>query len=167
MSVQAAEEKQRRKDEKKAAKASVAEGSDAEDDGSDTGSGFDGVQAILAARAMADGDAPMTEAREEEEVEEDVPVLINPDLPNLKAVLEAADVVVEVLDARDPAAGRSAHLEEVASGLGKKVVLVLCGFSVDSPVGRALGNVGLLEMDGVELFETFSDAVECMGHQPL
>ncbi|KAI0660283.1 sulfate transporter family-domain-containing protein [Cubamyces menziesii] len=43
---------------------------------------------------------------------------------------------------------------------GKKVVLVLCGFSVDSPVGRALGNVGLLEMDGVELFETFSDAVE-------
>ncbi|KAJ2977836.1 hypothetical protein NUW54_g11369 [Trametes sanguinea] len=43
---------------------------------------------------------------------------------------------------------------------GKKVVLVLCGFTVDSSVGRALNNVGLLEMDGVELFETFSDAVE-------
>lgn len=44
---------------------------------------------------------------------------------------------------------------------GKKVVLVLCGCTVDSPVGRGLGNVGLLEMGGVELFETFSDAVEC------
>ncbi|KAI0764173.1 sulfate transporter family-domain-containing protein [Trametes elegans] len=43
---------------------------------------------------------------------------------------------------------------------GKKVVLVLCGFTVDSSVGRALNNVGLLDMDGVELFETFSDAVE-------
>ncbi|OJT12151.1 hypothetical protein TRAPUB_11300 [Trametes pubescens] len=43
---------------------------------------------------------------------------------------------------------------------GKKVVLVLCGCTVDSPVGRGLGNVGLLEMSGVELFETFSDAVE-------
>ncbi|KAI8995244.1 sulfate transporter family-domain-containing protein [Trametes punicea] len=43
---------------------------------------------------------------------------------------------------------------------GKKVVLVLCGFAVDSSVGRALSNVGLLEMSGVELFETFSDAIE-------
>ncbi|KAI0643264.1 sulfate transporter family-domain-containing protein [Trametes meyenii] len=43
---------------------------------------------------------------------------------------------------------------------GKKVVLVLCGFAAESSVGRALNNVGLLDMDGVELFETFSDAVE-------
>ncbi|CDO73882.1 hypothetical protein BN946_scf185016.g39 [Trametes cinnabarina] len=43
---------------------------------------------------------------------------------------------------------------------GKKVVLVLCGFTIDSSVGRALSNVGLLDMDGVELFETFSDAIE-------
>ena len=43
----------------------------------------------------------------------------------------------------------------------KRVVLVLCGFTVDSDVGRALTNVGLLEMTGVELFETFSDAMEC------
>ncbi|OBZ73456.1 Uncharacterized protein C24H6.11c [Grifola frondosa] len=42
----------------------------------------------------------------------------------------------------------------------RKVVLVFCGFSVDSPVGRALGNVGLLEMDVVELFATFNDALE-------
>ena len=62
---------------------------------------------------------------EVDEEEEDVPVLINPELPNLKAVLDAADVVVEVLDARDPLASRSAHLEEVVQGLGKRVVLVL------------------------------------------
>ncbi|TBU22279.1 sulfate transporter family-domain-containing protein [Dichomitus squalens] len=42
----------------------------------------------------------------------------------------------------------------------KRVVLVLCGFQVDSGVGRALSNVGLFEMAGVELFETFSGAIE-------
>lgn len=44
---------------------------------------------------------------------------------------------------------------------GKRVVLVLCGFSVESNVGHALGNVGLLDLEGVELFEAFSDAIEC------
>ena len=43
----------------------------------------------------------------------------------------------------------------------KRVVLVLCGFTIESNVGRALNNVGLLEMPGVELFETFSGAIEC------
>ncbi|KAH9933958.1 sulfate transporter family-domain-containing protein [Epithele typhae] len=39
------------------------------------------------------------------------------------------------------------------------VVLVLCGVT-DGEVGRALANVGLLDAPGVELFTTFSDAVE-------
>ena len=43
----------------------------------------------------------------------------------------------------------------------KDVVLVFCGFSDVSPVGRALRSVDLLEMDGVELFSTFNDALEC------
>ena len=43
----------------------------------------------------------------------------------------------------------------------RKVVMVLCGFNVDSPVGHALRNVGLLDLDGVELFATFNDAMEC------
>ena len=43
------EEKQRRKDEKKAAKAQAAEGSGAEEDGETT---FDGVRSILAQRAV-------------------------------------------------------------------------------------------------------------------
>ncbi|RPD58190.1 hypothetical protein L226DRAFT_466264 [Lentinus tigrinus ALCF2SS1-7] len=42
----------------------------------------------------------------------------------------------------------------------KKVVMVLCGFTVESPVGHALRNVGLLDLNGVELFATFNDAME-------
>ena len=46
----------------------------------------------------------------------------------------------------------------------RHVVLVFCGFSDDSPIGRALRSVGLLELDGVELFSTFNDALECVCH---
>lgn len=55
-----------------------------------------------------------------------MPTLINPDLPNLQAVLAKADVVIEVLDARNPLAYRSAHLEEaIAAKAGRKTLLVL------------------------------------------
>ncbi|RPD62065.1 hypothetical protein L226DRAFT_508977 [Lentinus tigrinus ALCF2SS1-7] len=124
---QAAEEKQRRKDEKKAAKAQAGDGSDEEGEAA-----FDGVKALsISARAQGgpsaeeDDDADIAAENEDEVEEEDVPVLINPELPNLKAVLDAADAVVEVLDARDPLAARSAHLEELAREGGKKVLLVL------------------------------------------
>ncbi|KAF7291504.1 Sulfate transporter family protein [Mycena kentingensis (nom. inval.)] len=42
----------------------------------------------------------------------------------------------------------------------KYVTLVFCGFSADGPVGRALTSVDVLGADGVELFETFGDAME-------
>ncbi|KAF7986880.1 hypothetical protein HWV62_12628 [Athelia sp. TMB] len=44
--------------------------------------------------------------------------------------------------------------------VAKNVVLVFCGFTVDSAVGRALQSVGVLEQDSVELFSTFNDAME-------
>ena len=54
------------------------------------------------------------------------PLLLNPDLPGLAAVLDKADVVIEVLDARDPLAHRSHALEaHVASKEGQKLLLVL------------------------------------------
>ena len=57
------------------------------------------------------------------------PPLLNPDLPHLAAVLDKADVVIEVLDARDPLAYRSSALEaRVASKGGQqqqKLLLVL------------------------------------------
>ncbi|KAH9943577.1 sulfate transporter family-domain-containing protein [Amylocystis lapponica] len=42
----------------------------------------------------------------------------------------------------------------------RRVVLVFCGFAVESSVGKALTNVGLLEMEGVELFSVLNDALE-------
>ncbi|OCH95890.1 hypothetical protein OBBRIDRAFT_441971 [Obba rivulosa] len=118
---QAAEEKQRRKEEKKLAKDQVehAESSDGED--SDTA--FDGVSGLNVRARKATGAKAAATAIEVEQVEDEVPVLMNPDLPNLKAVLDIADIVVEVLDARDPLRCRSAHVEELAES--KKVLLVL------------------------------------------
>jgi nuclear GTP-binding protein len=54
------------------------------------------------------------------------PPLPNPDLPHLAAVLDKADVVIEVLDARNPLAHRSSALEvRVAAKEGQKLLLVL------------------------------------------
>ncbi|KAH8105254.1 sulfate transporter family-domain-containing protein [Cristinia sonorae] len=41
-----------------------------------------------------------------------------------------------------------------------RIVLVLCGFTVDSAVGKALKSVDLLEMDAVEVFTDFTEALE-------
>ncbi|KAI0786475.1 P-loop containing nucleoside triphosphate hydrolase protein [Abortiporus biennis] len=60
-----------------------------------------------------------------QETAEEIPLLINPDLPNLGSVLDCADVVVEVLDARDPLACRSSRLEERVRTSKKKLVFVL------------------------------------------
>jgi sulfate permease, SulP family len=43
----------------------------------------------------------------------------------------------------------------------KMVVLVFCGFRMDSAVGKSLTNVGLFDMEFVECFETSNDAMEC------
>ncbi|KAJ6510235.1 GTP-binding protein [Mycena vitilis] len=142
----AAEEKQRRKEQKKTKK--TANDSDAEDEEmEDAGSGDDNADEVFAevkALGLAqgfDGIASLSAKRldntklkprevpmevEEEPEEEVVPVLINPELPNLQAVLNEADVVVQVLDARDPLPFRSAHLEELAGARpGQRVLLVL------------------------------------------
>lgn len=55
--------------------------------------------------------------------EEEPPILLNHNLPTLGAVLESSDVLVEVLDARDPLPFRSSYLEKFMEG--KKVLLVL------------------------------------------
>jgi nuclear GTP-binding protein len=60
-----------------------------------------------------------------EREEEEAPVLFNHDLPNLLSVLEKADVILEVLDARDPLAFRSKHIEDIAAEKGKKILFVL------------------------------------------
>ncbi|KAJ7179512.1 GTP-binding protein [Mycena filopes] len=141
----AAEEKQRRKDEKKTKKTADGDAedenmSDANSDNDDAGDevfaevkalglaqGFDGIASLSAKRLntkLKPREVPVEV--QEEEPEEEVPVLINPALPNMKAVLDEADVILEVLDARDPLPFRSAHLEELAAAkAGQRVLLVL------------------------------------------
>ncbi|KII96056.1 hypothetical protein PLICRDRAFT_170636 [Plicaturopsis crispa FD-325 SS-3] len=111
---QAAEEKQRRKDEKRAAKGlPPAEPEDNEGREDDEGSEhvFDGVRSLQQSVLSKPKKARVAVVEDEEE--DEPPVLIDRDLPNLQSVLDAADVVLEVLDARDPQSYRSKHLEQV------------------------------------------------------
>lgn len=58
--------------------------------------------------------------------EDEAPFLIHRDLPTLRAVLDESDIVVQVLDVRDPLPFRSSHIEElIASKPGKQMLLVL------------------------------------------
>ncbi|TFK35009.1 hypothetical protein BDQ12DRAFT_635436 [Crucibulum laeve] len=145
----AEEEKQRRKNEKKTARMKHQPEADAE-----SGSEAEAEEVEVEAEAQSQGNLPAgkklnvgadgiaslsaklitatlkkrpiaVEEVEEEEEEEEVPVLINRDLPTLRSVLDKADVVVEILDARDPLSYRSKHLEDLALAGKKKTVLVL------------------------------------------
>ncbi|KAF9531018.1 hypothetical protein CPB83DRAFT_850031 [Crepidotus variabilis] len=62
---------------------------------------------------------------EEDESQDEVPVLMNRDLPNFDSVLNKADVILEVLDARDPLSFHSKHIEDFAKTKGKKFIYVL------------------------------------------
>ena len=55
----------------------------------------------------------------------DVPDLVDTELATLQDVLDRADLVCEVVDARDVLGGRSAFLEGLVNDAGGKVVLVV------------------------------------------
>lgn len=143
---QAAETKAQRKEEKKQLRAQQKAALDAGKDGShgqdsDDAEGeendFNGVATLTgptkssskSTRAPAtngsSGSAPAS-ATETATETNGAPLLLNPDLPHLATVLDKADVVIEVLDARDPLSYRSHALEtRVASKEGQKLLLVL------------------------------------------
>lgn len=83
------------------------------------------ARAEAKATSLAVVEAEQEQEQEEEEEEEEAPVLFNRELPNLLAVLEKADVIMEVLDARDPLAFRSKHIEDIAVEKGKKLLFVM------------------------------------------
>lgn len=95
------------------------------DDGEVSDSELDGVSHIT----VGTSSGSTTKAKTVPSVanaEEEAPALINPDLPHLQAVLDQADVVVELLDARNPLPYRSTVLESAAmSKTGRKTLLVL------------------------------------------
>ncbi|KAF9000447.1 P-loop containing nucleoside triphosphate hydrolase protein [Cyathus striatus] len=146
----AAEEKERKKEEKKAARIAATQpakeqpGSDAEaPEGEDEDEpenlvpkglnpGADAIASLsakLIRGEFIERSKPQAAVSDDEDEEDEVPVLINRELPTLQSVLDKADVVIEVLDARDPLSFRSGFLEEslAAKGRkkGKKVVFVL------------------------------------------
>ena len=47
--------------------------------------------------------------------DEDAPILLNPEYPHFRAVFEKSDVILHVLDARDPLSFRSSHIESLVS----------------------------------------------------
>jgi hypothetical protein len=114
---QAAAEKQRRKDEKRA----VAAGSDSNDpekspipedldvDEKD-GQGFDGIMSLRAAAIPKNKDNSIA-------VKERIPAVpVFPGPSTLRDVVKKADVVLHVVDARDPIGGMSDALSEAAQG---------------------------------------------------
>ena len=133
--MQAVEAKARRKEEKKALRAQQKaalgangeHGGDDDSDAEDKG-GSDGVVTTFDGRAKTSPSkskksAPSTT---EEEASGVPPLLMNPELPHLAAVLDKADVVIELLDARDPLAHRSKALEaQVSLKEGQRLLLVL------------------------------------------
>jgi nuclear GTP-binding protein len=111
---QAEEEKQRRKEEKKQAATTTATAT--------TRAGGD-VEADMAGVSTLAVPVPATNAPAAAMAVDDVPLLIDTTVPNLRAALDIADVVVHVLDARDPLSFRSAFVERESKS--KKQVFVL------------------------------------------
>ncbi|KAJ7781657.1 GTP-binding protein [Mycena metata] len=130
----AAEEKQRRKDQKKTKKNADSDVEDEDEDvadaGSDNENAGDEVFAEVKALGLAqgfDGIASLSAKRLNAKLKpREVPVEVVEEELEETAVLDEADVVIEVLDARDPLPFRSAHLEELAGAkAGQRVLLVL------------------------------------------
>ncbi|KAJ8580643.1 P-loop containing nucleoside triphosphate hydrolase protein [Rhizopogon salebrosus TDB-379] len=124
---QTAEEKQRRKDEKRAALTGV-DVKDIEDarkstmdvdndENQNDGQGFDGIMSLRSVPSAP----PSKKSAEPVQLEPAVPVTAGPN--TLREVLQKADVLLHVVDARDPAAGISEALFKEATG--KDILLLV------------------------------------------
>lgn len=124
---QAAEEKQRRKNEKRAALTGldVKDVEDSQknimdvdvDENQNDGQGFDGIMSIRPAPLVP----PKKKSVEPSNSEPVIPVTEGPQ--SLREVLQKADVLLHVVDARDPAAGLSETLFKEATG--KDIILIV------------------------------------------
>ncbi|KAJ3571666.1 hypothetical protein NP233_g3595 [Leucocoprinus birnbaumii] len=142
--IQAVEEKEKRKEEKRLARQQTKADSKQTEDHEEGISGEEvdessssttkrnldvGVDAIASLSAKLINPKLTTKEKQPKQTqvvdndEEEAPVLVNRDLPNLKTVLDGSDVLLEVLDARDPLPFRSASLEKAMEG--KKILLVV------------------------------------------
>lgn len=79
------------------------------------------MDATVTSRTKSKAAAPV----EVEEEDVDIPDLIDTSLTTLQEVLDKADVVVQVVDARDIAGGRSKYIEDLVKEAGGKIVLLV------------------------------------------
>ena len=113
MGAKEAERKQQRKDAKAALKAHASE----------SGESTEGVTEILQ-HENATSEPPR---RADQATKEDIPMLLDPSIPHLDAVLNHVDVLIQILDVRDPLPCRSIWLEQnfLARSQDKKLAYVL------------------------------------------
>ncbi|KAF7313480.1 hypothetical protein HMN09_00503900 [Mycena chlorophos] len=167
---EAAEEKQRRKDEKAKLRrkqtGEVEEDPAEQEEKPDSEGDDDGVLADVRARGLDQGFEGISslsakQLDESKHPEDDVPVLINPELPNLQVVLDGADVVLHILDARDPLAFRSEHLETLKEG--KRVLFVLN--KIDT-IPRESASAWLTHLRAIHPTLAFRSASVCLPESP-
>lgn len=88
-----------------------------------------GIQSILDATVSSRSRPAVVSAEDDDEEDEDedveVPDLVDTSLTTLQEALDKADVVIEVVDARDIAGGRSKFVEDLVSEAGGKVVVLV------------------------------------------
>lgn len=86
---------------------------------------FDGVGSVFGkALPRTKPHAHIVEEVEEDD-EEEAPMLLNQELPTFKAVIDKADAIIHLLDARDPLSFRSLELERLCEEGGKKQLFIL------------------------------------------
>lgn len=94
---QVAEAKEKRKEEKQAAKLAAVEVGNA-------------TQAVAGPSTATSNKAPIQPAASDDG---DAPILLNPEYPHFRAIFQKSDVILHVLDARDPPSFRSSQIESL------------------------------------------------------
>lgn len=109
---QAAEAKEKRKEEKQAAKLVAAEA---------------GGGALAAGPSTTpSANDPLKAAHPVASDDEDAPILLNPEYPHFQAIFEKSDIILHILDARDPLSFRSSQIESlVGKRPEQRIVFVL------------------------------------------
>jgi len=145
LSLKAAEGKEKLKEEKRLARQQAKDEGNRDQDESllkkDLSVGGDAIASLSAKLVnpkLVTKEKPAQTQSVENADEEEAPTLVNPGLPNLKTVLDSSDVLLEVLDARDPLPFRSTDLEKRMEG--KKILLVL------NKIGESWDELSILDM---------------------
>lgn len=76
-------------------------------------------------------------ADEDDEDDSDIPALLDSDLPTLQAALDAADVLLEVVDARDISGTRCKAVEDLVTEAEGQVFIVVNKIGEENATGSS------------------------------